>query len=401
MNALALKVNLKEPFNNCWIFYRFDKICEKVDKNKRNNQIFKFYFSLSVNLIFLIDFLLLYFLNDQVSVKNFLLRFDIGIYLGAKPQLVYLLAIFAGILNILLQILLNYSKSSDYKWFQIIDVFNECKDFHKIGLNDRNLIDKYVRKIVKYKMILNISTWITCSAVNLIIIFTVSFNFDLVNSLDWIVTVIVLFPVGNMLILNYHYSFFYFYIVCFNCCLRMSHLNQTIKKLFGNRSILIETALHQICIDLCKIISDINSYNKFWNRYIFIIYYCLTPFNLILLNTVISKHMDITLRSLCLLILCSTITVGLVFNWFTSGLNLEFIKFHKNLFNSYVNNYKNLELKLKLNLLNALEMCGERRRLIGFSCGQQFVITRQISFTTLIMFLRFFMLSSKFISFLK
>ena len=58
--------------------------------------------------------------------------------------------------------------------------------------------------------------------------------------------------------------------------------------------------------------------------------------------------------------------------------------------------YSHTQVKFRLpDLINAMERCGERNRLIGFSCGQQFVITRQIAFKTIIIFLRFVLLSTR------
>ena len=55
------------------------------------------------------------------------------------------------IYSILMSLLLNHSKCSDYKWFEIIDDFNKFEKFPKIGFNDKNLIDSYVKKINKNK----------------------------------------------------------------------------------------------------------------------------------------------------------------------------------------------------------------------------------------------------------
>ena len=123
----------------------------------------------------------------------------------------------------------------------------------------------------------------------------------------------------------------------------------------------------------------------------------MTPINLLILDLIISPDTVIIFRLLSCSTFMSTIIFGLIFNSFISSINEEFNKLYKNLHKFYAKNNSILSLRLKLKLMNAMERCGERRRLIGFSCGDQFVITRQIAFKMFIIFFRFTLLATKII----
>ena len=109
----------------------------------------------------------------------------------------------------------------------------------------------------------------------------------------------------------------------------------------------------------------------------------------------ISEDIEIITRVEAYLVLSISLVVGLVFNIFISSINEGFNHFYKNSHKFYAKYNSLMSLRLKLKLLNAMERCGERRRLIGFWCGLQFVITRQIALKMFIIFLRFLLLSQK------
>ena len=125
-----------------------------------------------------------------------------------------------------------------------------------------------------------------------------------------------------------------------------------------------------------------------------ITYYFLTPFNLVLLNNVLNQHAILFLRICSGIFMVFTLIVNLVFNLLSASINNEIIKFYKNLNTFYVKNETLMKTRSKINLINVMERCGERNRLIGFSCGQQFVITRQIAFKSIVLFLKYVLLST-------
>ena len=115
-----------------------------------------------------------------------------------------------------------------------------------------------------------------------------------------------------------------------------------------------------------------------------IIYYFLTPYNFITLNVVFRPGLIFIIKLLASTFLVFGLIVNLVFNLSTASINNEINKFYKNLNTFYVENETLMNTRSKFKLINAMERCGQRNRLIGFSCGQQFVITRQIAFKTVI-----------------
>ena len=387
--------NIREPFDNFWIFYRFDKINENVDKKTKTKQTFKFYFVLILNLIFITNAAVLLIANDQASIKLFLLQFDFAIHLTPKPQLIYLVCICGQVFSILMSLHLNHSNCSVYKWFEIIDDFNKFEKFPKIGFNDKNLIDSYVKRIITLKKVLKISVKSIITFFVSIFIFLILQNFNLYHVHIWSVSLFIWSFVTLMFSSYYHFGFFYFYITCYNCKLRIQVINKSIKEKASKSIFIKRWKVYRLIRDINEIISDIDSYNQFWKRYILIVYYFFTPYNLITLAITISDTMSIIARSLALVLFISSIIMGQFFNLFISSLNTEFNTFYKYLHRFYAKNNTVLYLSLKYRLKNAMERCGEKRRLIGFSCGNQFIITKQMACTMIIMFIRFFLLTVK------
>ena len=70
-----------------------------------------------------------------------------------------------------------------------------------------------------------------------------------------------------------------------------------------------------------KLFIDLNSYNKFWRFYLNIIYYFLTPLNLVLLNMVFSLGLIFVIRMAACLFLGFSLIVNLVFNLSIASIN--------------------------------------------------------------------------------
>ena len=119
------------------------------------------------------------------------------------------------------------------------------------------------------------------------------------------------------------------------------------------------------------------------------------PINLLTLNLARSDELHYFIKVTCVLFLIFSIVVNLIFNSFTSSVNNEINKYYKIFHRFYAKNHKLLDTKRKFKIINSIERCGDRRHQIGFSCGDQFVITHKTSFKMWIIFLRYFMLSQK------
>ncbi len=78
------ELNVKEPFNWFWIFYRFDKINETIDEKKCFQQKFKFYFQMFILSLSSIQNTILYFGNNESFLFKFYLHFDFIKLLGTR-----------------------------------------------------------------------------------------------------------------------------------------------------------------------------------------------------------------------------------------------------------------------------------------------------------------------------
>ena len=392
---MSSQLNLKELFKSFWIFYRFDKINENIDKNTEIKQKINFCFITPSTVLVMLYFTVLAFVNNQVPIKQLALKFDIMVHLGERPNLTYYAIILCTIFSLLLSLLLNHSKCSDYKWFEIIDDFNKFEKFPKIGFNDNNLIDSYIIKISNMSKIVKTSLYLGNIIANIMFLSIIYMNFDLILIHIWFTSLFTFSSITYIIYKYINYSFLYFFIICYNSKLRISQLNKFIMEQLKKKTFTRIGQIFKLPEDFNEIVSDIYYYNKFWKRYILIVYYIITPFNLLILEIARSDNMKPIVRILSMVMLFSTIIMGLFFNLFISSINEEFNKFYKNINEFYAKNNLTSSLRLKLKLMNAMERCGERRRLIGFSCGDQFVITRQIAFKMFIIFFRFTLLTRK------
>ena len=377
-------LNVKQPLKWFWIFYRFDKINEKVTEKEGFTQKSKFIFVIIIQILMISQSLYLYLARDGNSFKKILLQFDVIKYCGSGHKPLYLCYLSATALEMCLLLLLNNSNTFHYKWFEIIEVLNECKHFHRIGLNDYKFIEKYIKSVKFVKSLTEKSFNLFSSCCILLALYLILENFNLETTFISYVTLIWYTLYFRLSLPIMYYSFFYYYIVCKNIKIRLTLITENIAENTENSF----QEFHKICYDL-------DSYNKFWRNYLKIIFYFMTPFSLIGIFMVFSNGLMAIIKILSVVYLIFTLGVGLLFNLFTASVNHEINKIFKNLNTFYIKNESILRTISKLKLLTAIERCGHKTCLIGFSCGQQFVITRQIAFKTIIIFFRFVLLTQK------
>ena len=320
------KLNIKQPLNWFWIFYRFDKINQTIDEKKCFQQKLKFCLQMFILLLFLIQNSLLYFGNKQNSIYQIILQIDVVKHMGTGHELVYLFLVIGTLFSIALALLLNQSNSSHYKWFEIIEVLNECKDFHRIGLNDYKFVEKYLNLIRKLIFLIKISLILTFVSYSLLQIFLVLIGFDLHVIHIWIIFIIWYLLYFTSVIPQIYYSFLFYFIVYQNIRIRIISLREYLKFANSENLFLRWDTMQKVIKTSDKIFTDINSYNKFWGNYLQIVYYFLTPFNLILINLTINQKLMIILRLIGGSFLVFTILINLVFNWSTASINNEINK---------------------------------------------------------------------------
>src|ERR1700761_2144601 len=105
------EMSVKEPLNWFWIFYRFDKINEKVTKKKKFIQKFKFYLTIILQILVISQNLFVCLTSDENNIKKIFLQFDVIRYIGSGHKSMYLCVAFTTILETSLLLLLNNSNT--------------------------------------------------------------------------------------------------------------------------------------------------------------------------------------------------------------------------------------------------------------------------------------------------
>src|ERR1700761_9597907 len=112
------ELNVKQPLNWFWIFYRFDKINETIDEKKCFQQKIKFCLQIFILSLIIIQKSILYFGSEDNYIFKFCLQYDVLKLLGTGHQLLYLEFALGALFSMVLALHLNHSNSSHYKWFE-------------------------------------------------------------------------------------------------------------------------------------------------------------------------------------------------------------------------------------------------------------------------------------------
>src|SRR5690349_7743003 len=108
------ELKVKQPLNWFWIFYRFDKINQTIDEKKYFKQKLKFCLQMSILLMCLFQYFILYFGSNKNFLFKFCEQYDIYKLMGPAHQLAYLGVMVAILFSISLALLLNQSNSLHY-----------------------------------------------------------------------------------------------------------------------------------------------------------------------------------------------------------------------------------------------------------------------------------------------
>ena len=181
--------------------------------------------------------------------------------------------------------------------------------------------------------------------------FVIYNHFNLLKVHIWLATYYLFEFIIVVVGLNYHFSFFYFFIICYYCKLRIRMLTDCIKNIRGVHIFFYSRILLKVIRELNKTILDIDCYNQFWKRYISLVYYILTPINLALLNITISNDWILIAKMMAGVVFITTLIIGLIFNLFISSINEMFNEFYKNSQNIYLKYNSVLSLRQKFKLI--------------------------------------------------
>ena len=95
------------------------------------------------------------------------------------------------------------------------------------------------------------------------------------NIIYYLIWNILMFSYAYSFPSNFFYSFYYYYIVCIYCRLRLDSLNNSLS--IQNR-FLVYKNINIFLSEYNYLLSIIKQYNNFWSKYLFVFYYLLTPF---------------------------------------------------------------------------------------------------------------------------
>ena len=394
LKAIAFDMNARQPLKNFLIFYRFDKIGETVERKQTILQCLKFYFAMFSQLYFVTQNLIIYFADDNNPIKKFVNRLDIVKYIAEKSHLVNWVCILFWSFSSMILYIFNHSNSAHYYWFDIIKMIDNRELCQQL-FTDSQFCDKLIIKVKNFKNLLTLSLYFAILCCCFVVIFVIIVFFDLRLVHIWLTTLVTCCLNDFFALSIFYFSFFYYFIVCQYVKMRVSELNNSIRAYSPRKLFMSHKCIKSYLDQHDKISKDIDRYDKFWNRYLFVIHYCLTPLNLIILHMTLFEQMQAMLRILFSSFLVISTFANLIFNLFTASINQEFNNSYKIMQKFSVKSNSVLTVNRRMQLINAMERCSDRRRLIGFSCGHQFVITRDIAFKTFIIFLRFFLLTHK------
>jgi hypothetical protein len=392
-------LKIREPLKNCWVLYRFDKINETIDNRKQFWQTFKFYYFVINQFLFVLFKIALIFGDPDHPFVKFLSNFDLfGLVADNRRTIisVYMAATCVAILSSTLLIVLNHSHINSYKWFDIIKALNGEIPMSSIQLYDQRQITNLVNKVAKLKFLLFFNAKIVVFIFWLFCVAMVLLKFELAITIYTPFTILIHWSFGYAVIINLYICFLYFFIVCSYCKVRIKRFNNDLVKLKHQNFLIQKHRFDQIIIQHYKICSSIFTYNRFWKNYLFAMYYFLTPVNLIGTRLIMFDKIMILLEITLYFFISGANIFNIFFNWFTASINHEFNKSYKVLYNCYLKRFDTIDMRRKIKLINAIERCSNKGRPIGFSSGDQFVMTRQMALKLFIIFLRYFLLTHKF-----
>ena len=178
----------------------------------------------------------------------------------------------------------------------------------------------------------------------------ITLTFGIINTLIYS---ICLYYVYQFLFFNGHY----FFVICKYFIIKINNLNDILKALQGSQR--LNNRIHPILRSLNNLYYEINVYNKFWSKYLFIIWLIFGEVVILLLYMVTFVPLQIAM----LLVFIYCIIFGVIFLGFIfslpSSVNYNVNKSYK-LFNSLIitinklsqiQRNKKLKISIKVNLI--------------------------------------------------
>ena len=388
-------LNLKLPF--CY------EISECLNERQKLIKRFKYYSLLLFYTFYIVQ--LLFILNKLATLRIDqvpLYYFGVLHYVGGLPQFHYLFIIFCSLYSVQYLIIFNNKQNLRRKWMRIIKVLNtEGQPIHELGLSDINSRQIYLKHVNFMSKV--VKTICGPYILNGIIV-TTFFTAKHLSFIDFITYGIIALMITSIFLCTCFpcilYGFLQFFIVCYFCKIRLnafnSKLNQMISDLFISQKKIMKTLK-----EFDFILNEINCFNQFWKSYIFSIYYTFIPILLFTIHSMLFEQELHLIFFTLILVLIMYSSIIIAFNLIMSSINKQSIilfkiwqKFYLKNENLLKSNIKikvkiyflktKIQIKLAINfsfikILNAMERLSSRNYPVGFSCADQFIVTRNIT----------------------
>lgn len=309
-----------------------------------------FTFSLFIHLFNVFrNFLYLFLPNDENLLKY---CGDLTQYFVSKRYLILFPFLSFSILSTSMVIIVNHSPIEDLQWLRVISVIKRLDgtDPQMIGIYSHKLWTKFLRYtyIIVYLLFINITVFTTLAATITPLWLAIA-NYSLLDCLLFGMVWVAMDSVWAFYCSGVGMaSFSLFLIVSHHMKLRVRQVNRSLD--VSNRlNSVTESSVIRICRELSDICQTQNELNRFWSKYLAIVFSLYIPTNAFLLYDLIYESLDFITYS-AILLLFFEISV-LVFMVVQSGgaLSSAFQECHSKLCSLYIRSETTKKFKVIIN----------------------------------------------------
>ena len=274
--------------------------------------------------------------------------FSIIQHFGGITKFFYMIAILCSSVSIALQILFNNSTGRQYKWYEIIDVINESKPIESIELNPE-LISKFKARVKSVQKLSRICFQANIISNTLMTTTILVLNHNYREILFYGIPIISYhFAFIESFYSNFCQTFLYFYAISYYCKNVFILFNKNLLENNRRNQFLEYQSFDRLIAYHNKICRTIHQYNQFWQKYLFIIYYFITPLNLISVYSLFFLETFPLIKITFILTLILTTICILLFNSINSSINSESLKSYNLLQVYFLNKHQVLSFKRKI-----------------------------------------------------
>jgi len=260
---------------------------------------------------------------------------EIAQYTGGIIQFSRWINAFGAILSIAIVFIFNYSQN--FEWLQVIQVLKGSKIMDTFISFDEKVMKEFISKIKFVRTTLKIGIYSTISFISFVAFVIIFISEDLIDLFKYgILTILLYNTFAYIFLFITHYSFLYFYIICYYCRMRIKLFDQFIDRKTGHL-FLKYSLFNKIIREHCGVCNQITVYNKFWRYYFFAVIYTLIPMNLMLLHQNLFEKLNFSVCIAFISVNIGCLAMLLMLNIKISSINKEMSKSYKCLNKYYTN----------------------------------------------------------------